>query len=542
MNLETNNQQNTLRNCMRFLNYMRRRILQKLVNCFSKTPNLELEEQIIQFLFKQRKYTKIFKIIHDNNDLNRIAVNYLAPLHNLPEIVKLVHGNNELNAAIFKYLAPYRNIENLIQLIHSNNELNEDILKSLLQYDKISGHENMSMVFGSIGSQLKNALMLLQQNGLSEDNEKIALDSSFHYLHDINSNLDQTQGSDVTIIYPFRDRNVERLVLSYNSLKYHSTIPFNTIVVDYGSAAQYKKELMEVCKKNQIRYVRIQAEGLPWSRGAALNAGIKAATTKYIVTTDIDMLFESDALAISKLRYQPNTVLHCRPMWLTESGIREEAFFGSDYYQLGGFQFIERDCLQKVGLFNSSIEYWGLEDIELAVRLKKNSVQSIWIDDELTIYHIWHPFSYGAGDPRPPSSWINSTEAVFRASADLKKKRSISQDAIDRGRPIINKMEKDEPMNFELSSSYHEEFEDLLSYSIEHKFISIDLGKNISTPTEQLKGYIRKVNETIGNDVKLDFIKNNNFNNFYLSLPILAEKGLIDYFIYPNNEVLLLFE
>jgi glycosyltransferase involved in cell wall biosynthesis len=103
----------------------------------------------------------------------------------------------------------------------------------------------------------------------------------------------------ITVIYTIRDRDHRRIKESVESMRNSSSFNFNVIVVDYGSKAACSDKVKELCLALELNYIRVETEGLPWNKSHAINIGARNANTKFIVITDIDMLFEGDILSES---------------------------------------------------------------------------------------------------------------------------------------------------------------------------------------------------------------------------------------------------
>lgn len=209
---------------------------------------------------------------------------------------------------------------------------------------------------------------------------------------------------DVTIVYSFRDKPVERLIDSVASIRqYEAGKNSKFIVVDYGSTEEYRLLLNSACEAADIEVIRSETEGRPWSRAIAMNIGIYAATTDIFISTDIDMIFDFDVVSNVLDVLQNKTKIHCRPYWLPPSNKKSVARLG-DYGQLGGLLGMYRDDFISIGGFNERIKFWGAEDTELDLRAQRHGYVTRWLSKELKMYHVWHPVSHGFCDIRPVPS------------------------------------------------------------------------------------------------------------------------------------------
>ncbi len=347
--------------------------------------------------------------------------------------------------------------------------------------------------------------------------------------------------ADITVVYPFRDRDLRRLRLSVKSLYKNSSIGLEVIVVDYGSSPRYASQLQEMAKELDIKVIRSETYGLPWSRGSALNIGIKAANTKYVVTTDMDMIFDGDALKQSLERCAADKVVHCRPMWLPEDGNEANAYLGN-YDQLGGYMFILKSVIESLGGFSEQIKFWGLEDSELDKKMKSKDIESVWIDDKVSMYHVWHPFQYGALDVRPISSWEDSSH-VFMASGYEQTPQGewgVPVELADR--PILSQMHKSEVNEIKIVD-YLNQINHVIDLSSKHKLLKLSFGPRVSESAAEFIEFMIKLDPDFNKyNTELAVKKNKNIDYFYLSLDILKSQGLEDYFLPEEvDNVYLLF-
>jgi glycosyltransferase involved in cell wall biosynthesis len=334
----------------------------------------------------------------------------------------------------------------------------------------------------------------------------------------------------VTVVYPFRDRDVDRLRVSVNSLYKHSSVGVSVIVVDFGSSPKYQAEVSKLSEELNFKVIRSETYGRPWSRGTILNIGIRAAETEFIATTDMDMIFDADVLGVSLARYAEDKVMHCRPLWLPENGDADKAYLGN-YDQLGGYLFMKKDVFEKMGGFSEAIQFWGLEDTELDKRMKNKVIESVWIDDEVSMYHMWHPLQYGALDLRPVSSWQDSSYVLMSSGHVDSLNREWGMPIVIGQRPIIEKIDHDNAFEIEITD-YLNQIDSMITQSKEHKFVKLNLGQRLPGHSEEFIKFMSKLSQdfdTYASEMAVK--KNKNIDYLYLSLDILKAEGLVDYFL-----------
>ena len=200
--------------------------------------------------------------------------------------------------------------------------------------------------------------------------------------------------NDNTIIFTIRDRDAERIKSLVESAR-NSGISSQFLLVDYGSKSADSVIYEKICAELGIGYLKTYTEGLPWSRARALNTGIRAANTKYVTTTDVDMLFNSNPYdEIESLINQNSgkTVYYAMSYWLPKNGNKNKAECAGVSAK-GGFQFLEKALAEEMGGYDEKIKYWGIEDLDWGNRLLKHKVNIVWLSEANRIFHKWHPNS-----------------------------------------------------------------------------------------------------------------------------------------------------
>ncbi len=197
--------------------------------------------------------------------------------------------------------------------------------------------------------------------------------------------------------------------------------PFETVVVDNGS------------RDDTATYVRERAGAVPFpltlvdspvpNRGAARNAGIRAARGAIVVFVDDDVWLP-DGFVAAHARAQGDVFPHAvsgpivnvpdyetrpRPSLLNYSG----AFFCTCNVS------VSRSSLLAVGGFDEDFDLYGWEDTELGLRLRRHDVRRAFAWDA----HLWHV--------KPPASETldvvagKTTERARMAARMLRKEPGL---------------------------------------------------------------------------------------------------------------------
>jgi len=217
---------------------------------------------------------------------------------------------------------------------------------------------------------------------------------------------------DVTVLIGIRNRADHRIANALRSIR-EQKYPAHLIqiaVIDYGSEPTSAQLTKDVCQRHGAEYVRIDDAPI-WSRSRCLNVGIRRATTKFLMTSDADVVLSPRYLsgALHVLTTSHLSVI-CSPMLdLPEDStatFRRMAETGEDLQA----ETWKQSCSPRLGWdFHPSVavsytaffqlirgydeyyELWGSEDDDLLRRLQYLGLQVQTLDAESFYLHQWHP-------------------------------------------------------------------------------------------------------------------------------------------------------
>ncbi len=218
---------------------------------------------------------------------------------------------------------------------------------------------------------------------------------------------------DVTVLIGIRNRTDHRLGLALRGIReqqYPAEL-VHAIVVDYGSESSAVERSAEICREYGATHVRVETAGV-WSRSRCLNVGIRRTTTKFVLTSDVDILFAPAyiAEAVQALRDSPLSVVCSRMLDLPEPTADKLRRTGESGAPLRLHEWKGLTSPRYEWAFHPSIamtyttfhhfirgydefyELWGAEDSDLFSRLTNLGLeQRILTSDEAFYLHQWHP-------------------------------------------------------------------------------------------------------------------------------------------------------
>jgi hypothetical protein len=218
---------------------------------------------------------------------------------------------------------------------------------------------------------------------------------------------------DLTVVIGVKNRADHRLANALASLRaqeYPEAL-LRISVVDYDSGAEQRRALESMCARFAAACLRV--EGRPvWNRAHCQNVGIRGATTKFLLSTDVDVLFAPSYVreAVQALRSEPLSVVYSQVLDLpaaAESELsREGAALDLESLRRQATPRSGGDCNAGVnatytlfyrwlGGYDEAFEVWGSEDNDLARRFEYLGLRSVSLKERSFLLHQWHPKHQG---------------------------------------------------------------------------------------------------------------------------------------------------
>jgi glycosyltransferase involved in cell wall biosynthesis len=127
-----------------------------------------------------------------------------------------------------------------------------------------------------------------------------------------------------------------------------------------------------------------------------LNCGARLATTKYILFTDIDIVYENNFVEEALNNMQEDVFLISDtlrvPQGFNEWSEISTGSYKNDFQSMKGrgIACYTKAIFEEIGGFDEQFAYWGDEDNDIAQRMIRNGVKEV-IASGLITYHQWHP-------------------------------------------------------------------------------------------------------------------------------------------------------
>ncbi len=202
----------------------------------------------------------------------------------------------------------------------------------------------------------------------------------------------------ITIVFAYRNRDVDRIKLSLTSLNNQTNKDFDVEFVDYGSTEEFSFKVHDITSMfSFVTYTYLGHSGLLWNKSKALNYGIRNANSNHILTADVDIIFKEDFIDNLQELKQKNVFSVFKIGYLSKETSKEQAqtinFNAIKPSHIGttfGIGLYHKEALIEVGGLDEFFHFYGAEDEDLNARLQSAKYKKKEYD-KLLMYHLWHP-------------------------------------------------------------------------------------------------------------------------------------------------------
>lgn len=202
----------------------------------------------------------------------------------------------------------------------------------------------------------------------------------------------------LTILYPYRNKDLTRVINSLGSLANQKNKNFSVLFVDFGSNEFYETELLKVCDNYDfVNVIKSYSNGMLWSRSMALNIGLRVINTDYVLVSDIDMIYHPEFIDLVYNKMNKKSVVYFKVGFLSED--TEIVNFDFDKpivesysrdYSMGICLFPLKESLEIRG-YDEFYKIWGGEDNDFIGRLERKGLSSLFYEASVLIFHQYHP-------------------------------------------------------------------------------------------------------------------------------------------------------
>lgn len=209
----------------------------------------------------------------------------------------------------------------------------------------------------------------------------------------------------IAIIYAHRNRDADRIRLSFESLQKQSSKNFEVIFVDYGSDAPLAGDLKNLMDEYEfVSSFFLLVPQLLWNKSKALNYGILQSEAAYIFIADVDLIFHPKAIEKLDQLKKPESLFLFKMGYLdqgTSSSLKKlqsfDDFKVSRVGEVNGMVLAPKEAFLKVNGFDEFFHFYGAEDVDLFSRLENAGYREEKTEG-LYFFHNWHRSFQGSED------------------------------------------------------------------------------------------------------------------------------------------------
>jgi glycosyltransferase involved in cell wall biosynthesis len=215
----------------------------------------------------------------------------------------------------------------------------------------------------------------------------------------------ETNPPRISVVLPVRDRGGTRLENCLRSLRWQriEADRVEIIISDFGSAPAAARSIEELAIAYRCDLRRVDTREV-WNRSRALNVGIRAATARYVLCTDADIIFAPNFLPAALAAHERTAgrgfvVCKCHDL---PASIPLRLWSERDFDELGAqaslrhtfgtgaCQSARRSFFERVRGYDEKYLFWGKEDTDMLVRANHCGLALTWIEGETKMLHQWH--------------------------------------------------------------------------------------------------------------------------------------------------------
>ncbi len=213
---------------------------------------------------------------------------------------------------------------------------------------------------------------------------------------------------DVTIIMGIRDiADLDRIINCLESIRsqdYDQKL-IAIIIVDYGSSRELTEKYRNICRKYNVDYIRVDNKNV-WNKAHALNIAIKTVKTKYILSSDIDVIFERNYIreSVKELKRDPLQVMVSFVLFLPDilkdtkeydllKSMANNNRVGRQACTGMGINLALTYFYRKIRGYDERYKFGPGEDLDLIKRFSALGIKRKSIGDRTSCLHQYHPDS-----------------------------------------------------------------------------------------------------------------------------------------------------
>lgn len=209
----------------------------------------------------------------------------------------------------------------------------------------------------------------------------------------------------ISIIYAHRNRDIQRIKISFDSLNKQINQDFEVVFVDYGSDSFLVQKLRELSAHYEfVKFFSLKVPQLLWNKSKALNYGILQSQTPNIFIADVDLIFHPESVQLFKKLSVKDKFLLFNLGYLDRAE-SEKLTKGYNFEELNpvrvgevnGMILAPKKAFMDVNGLDEFFHFYGSEDEDLYARME-NAGYKREANNEAYFCHNWHQSFAGSED------------------------------------------------------------------------------------------------------------------------------------------------
>ncbi|MEQ1733117.1 MAG: glycosyltransferase [Bacteroidia bacterium] len=230
----------------------------------------------------------------------------------------------------------------------------------------------------------------------------------------------------ISLIIPYRNRDVVRVRRCLASLAAQSFTNYEVLLIDSGSEITLAQQVQQLTTEYEFcNYIYLPTQGLVWNKSYAINVGMNACVGDIIIIVDVDLIFESTFLSKIKGLNFEGMYYNYKCYYLPQNynyTTHNWAIFNTTNFKHSGLSTglviaTKADFIALNG-YDEYYQGWGLEDDDFCMRLSKlNLTQTYLNETEYITAHQYHPESYA----NVPTTWYIHLLQYMHSTSTIKR-------------------------------------------------------------------------------------------------------------------------
>ena len=209
----------------------------------------------------------------------------------------------------------------------------------------------------------------------------------------------------LSILFAYRNREKQRILNSLKSLDHQSSIDFEVVFVDYGSNDAFASRIQKVVEGFSFAsYHYIAHPGLLWNKSKALNYAASKAKGEFIFVADVDICFDSNAVATLLKLANTSAFCLCKLSYLKQEVTQPQIATGKftenkikHHGHINGMILVSKPNFFSIEGYDEFYHFYGSEDVDLYERFKNSGLKE-YKNSETLFFHQWHPIYNSIND------------------------------------------------------------------------------------------------------------------------------------------------